>query len=182
MPAQQSKINLNLLPNEGLEKTTTGRLLKWTLSVGRYIVIFTELIVLLAFLSRFWLDRTLSDLHETIIQKQAIIKSAQDLEQQSRSIQNRLKEANGILLDNLKAQEILSFLEKSTPTDMVFNSINIKKDQISLSASTLSELSLAVFSYNLKKSNLFTKINLEGVEKNKTQQGEISFSLSAKLK
>ncbi len=182
MPAQPQKININLLPNEDLDKTSTGRFLKWALSVGRYIVIFTELVVLIAFGSRFWLDRTLNDLHKSIIQKQAIIKSAKDLEQQSRSIQNRLHEAGNILISNLAAEDILKLLGKITPTDIVFDNMVITKTQVNISASTLSELSLSVFIYNLRNSKIFSDISLDNVEKNKKQQGEISFSLSAKLK
>ncbi|MBI3385346.1 hypothetical protein HY030_04095, partial [Candidatus Gottesmanbacteria bacterium] len=112
MPAQTPlpKININLMPTEDLERTPAGRFLKWALTVGRYIVIFTELIVLIAFLSRFWLDRTLSDLHESIKQKQAIVKSAKDLEDQARSVQNRLHEVSTILAGNVNAEDILKLL------------------------------------------------------------------------
>lgn len=182
MPAQPQKININLLPNEDLEKTPAGRFLKWALTVGRYIVIFTELIVLIAFLSRFWLDRTLSDLHESIAQKQAIVKSAQELENQARSIQNRLAEAKTIMSDNLKASEILDLLAKITPTDIVYNNLVLSKNRVNISATGLSELSLSVFSYNLRNSQLFSDINFDSLEKNKTQQGEITFTLTAKLK
>lgn len=181
MPAQPTKININLLPNEDLEKTPTGRFLKWSLSIGRYIVVFTELIVLLAFLSRFWLDRTLSDLRESINQKQAIVLSAQELEFQARSIQNRLAEAGKILKENSQAEEILNFLNKSTPVDIVFDSMSISQNQLTISATGLSELSLAVFTYNMRVSKLFKSISLDGVEKNKKQQGEISFVINAKL-
>lgn len=184
MPAQipLPKININLMPTEDLERTPAGRFLKWALSVGRYIVIFTELIVLIAFLSRFWLDRTLSDLHESIKQKQAIVKSAKDLEDQARSIQNRLYEVNMLSASSLNAEDILKLLVKITPTDIVYDSLTISKNQMNISASALSEVSLSVFSYNLRNSKLFSEINLDDVQKNKKQQGEISFALSAKLK
>jgi hypothetical protein len=181
MPAQSTKININLLPTEDLEKSTTGRFLKWALSIGRYIVIFTEFVVLMAFLSRFWLDRTLSDLHESIGQKQAIIKSAQVLELQARSIQNRLLEAGKIVSSNSQAEKILDFLGKSTPVDMVYDNLTISNNQVLITASALSELSLAVITYNMKNSKLFTKINLDNVEKNKKQQGEITFTIIGKL-
>ncbi len=182
MPAQPQKININLLPSEDLEKTPAGRFLKWALTVGRYIVIFTELVVLIAFLSRFWLDRTLSDLHESIGQKQAIVKSAQELEVQARSIQSRLKEAKGVMDANLNVDEILNLLSKMTPTDIVYDNLLISRSGLNISASALSELSLSVFSYNLRNSKMFSDINFDSLEKNKKQQGEISFTLTAKLK
>lgn len=179
MPAQSRKPEINLLPVEDLDKTATGRFLKWALSVGRYIVIFTELIVLIAFGSRFWLDRTLSDYRDSIKQKQAIIKYAQSLELQARSIQKRLSEAGIILSTELKAEEILDILGKITPTDIAYSDLTITRTQVNISASTLSELSLSVFIYNLKKEKIFSDISLDSVDKNKKQQGEIAFRLTA---
>jgi len=76
MPAQKSQIEL--LPREEWEETSFGKFLKWLLTVGRYIVIFTELVVILAFLSRFKLDRDLTDLYKQIENKQAIIQNSTD--------------------------------------------------------------------------------------------------------
>jgi hypothetical protein len=70
MPKQE----INLLPREEFEKKPIGKFLTWALSIGRYIIIFTELIVILAFLSRFKLDRDLSDLNQSIREKQAVIR------------------------------------------------------------------------------------------------------------
>lgn len=181
MPAQSNKPEINFLPVEDLDKTTYGRFLKWALSVGRYIVVFTELIVLIAFGSRFWLDRTLSDLRDSIKQKQAVVKYAQDLEIQARSIQKRLNEAGVILSTELKADEVLKTLIRITPTDIAYNDLNITKTQVNISATTLSELSLSVFIYNLKKEKMFSDISLDSVDKNKKQQGEIAFRLAARF-
>mgnify|MGYP000188554004 CR=1 FL=1 len=182
MPAQPQKIDLNLLPTEDLEKTPAGRFLKWALTIGRYIVIFTELVVLVAFGSRFWLDRTLSDLRESIKQKQAIIESVKDLETEARSVQGRLQKIGELINSSLKADEILVFLGQITPTDIIYDSLNIDTNRTVISATTFSEASLALFVTNLKNSDRFTDINLESVEKNKRQQGEIVFTLSAKYK
>jgi hypothetical protein len=63
------KKEINLLPKEEFEKKPLGKFLVWALSIGRYIVIFTELIVILAFLSRFKLDRDLADLNQSVREK-----------------------------------------------------------------------------------------------------------------
>ena len=58
------KQQVNLLPEKGFTSTTTGRVLTWILSTFRIIVIVTEIIVMIAFLSRFWLDAQNTDLSE----------------------------------------------------------------------------------------------------------------------
>ena len=67
------KTTIEFIPQEDWEKTSFGKFLKWLLNVGRWIVIVTELIVIIAFVSRFKLDRDLTNLNEKVKQKQAII-------------------------------------------------------------------------------------------------------------
>ena len=65
MPAKKEP-EINLLPQEEFEGSVIGRILKWGLSTFRIIVIIVEMVVMAAFLSRFWLDAKNSDLNEDI--------------------------------------------------------------------------------------------------------------------
>ena len=67
MPAFE--LDIDLLKQKPIEERFLGRFLEWALSYGRYIIIGTQIIVLLAFFSRFKLDQELSDLHERIDEK-----------------------------------------------------------------------------------------------------------------
>ena len=62
MPAR--KITINLLGERKVGETPVERLLLWITTYGRYIMIGTEIVVLLAFISRFSLDRKITDLRE----------------------------------------------------------------------------------------------------------------------
>ena len=75
-----SKKEISLLPAEENLNTFSARFLKWVTSVGRVVIVFVELIVIGAFLSRFWLDRKNSDLSETLRQQKAILASTQEFE------------------------------------------------------------------------------------------------------
>ena len=68
MAARKKSSRINLLPQEEFAASTLGRILAWILSTFRILVIMTELIVILAFLSRFWLDARTTDLNEEIKQ------------------------------------------------------------------------------------------------------------------
>ena len=72
MPANQ---NINLLGDSEMDHTPVGRIVNWAVTYGRYIMIGTEIVVLLAFISRFSLDRKLTDLKEEVGQKQEIIEA-----------------------------------------------------------------------------------------------------------
>ncbi len=76
MPAQP--VSVNLLDQPEFTSSSIARLINWTITYGRYIMIGTEVIVLVAFISRFSLDRKLTDLREEIAQKQIILEANAD--------------------------------------------------------------------------------------------------------
>ncbi|MDE2025485.1 MAG: hypothetical protein KGJ07_03255, partial [Patescibacteria group bacterium] len=59
----------------------------WALTIGRVVVILTELIALGAFLYRFGLDRQLVDLHDKIAQEQSIVDLLKQNENSYRNLQ-----------------------------------------------------------------------------------------------
>src|SRR5687768_11859166 len=96
MPASAKPIRINLLTKEDFDATLLGQFFHWALSYGRYIIIFTQIIVLGVFFMRFVLDREHIDLKESVMEKQALISSIADVENEIRSIQNRLLKIKGI--------------------------------------------------------------------------------------
>src|SRR3989344_2931274 len=65
-PKKELRLKLNLLhPNE-IPPSLPTRFLRWIVSYGRYIVIFTEIIVVSAFVFRFKLDADLDQLKTDI--------------------------------------------------------------------------------------------------------------------
>src|SRR3989304_5055627 len=91
MAAHKKEEQINLLPEKGFEQTTTGRILTWILSSFRIIVIVTEIIVMIAFLSRFWLDAQNTDLTEELQQKQAVLSASKAFDAEFKDTQKRLK-------------------------------------------------------------------------------------------
>ncbi|HUV42767.1 MAG TPA: PilN domain-containing protein [Patescibacteria group bacterium] len=179
MTASKSKIEF--LPQEDWEKTPFGKFLKWLLTVGRYIVVFTELIVILAFISRFKLDRDLTDLYQLIEQKQAIIQASVDFETDFRFLQKQLTSIQGLRKEQLKTNQLLKEISDLTPIDVSFSNLTITGDKVEFKATALSEAGLATFIYNLKKSPSFTNLNIDSLSLGSEQGVGISFSLNSQL-
>lgn len=175
------KKTINLLSKDELEKTPIGKFLKWTLTLGRYIVIFTELIVTLVFLVRFKLDRELVKLHEEIKQKQTIIASFEELEYNVRFLQKRLEIIKKIETENLNPSLVLEELSKIIPIDIVFNELTIQNKSISIEGNSLSNVGLNTFLNGLKSNKLFSQINLESISSKGKRGPTLKFKLSAKL-
>lgn len=175
------QININLLPGAtDFEKTSTGKVLKWALGVGRYIVVFTELIVILAFLARFKLDRDITDLHESIEQKKAIVLSASSLETNFKDIQARLNGISEITKKQTYFDKLVDDFSLITPVDVYISDLNFSQNQFNISGVALSEAGLATLIYQLRHSPKFSEINLSNVSRS-SSLAEIRFSLSAIL-
>lgn len=141
MPAQPKStiptIAINLIPQDPFLESIPGKFLTWALSVGRYIVVFTELIVILTFLSRFQLDRELTDLNEQILQQVAIIESYEATEPKYLNLQ---KQTNFILQkqQNESIVSTLTMLEKTLPLDVKLEDLNLHQGSWSINAQSLS--------------------------------------------
>jgi len=176
MPAQKKEISL--LPIDELAKSRFGKFLKWALSFGRWIVIFTELVVILCFLSRFKLDRDLTDLSEKIRRQQAIITSFGDLEKDFRNFQKRLSVIDQLEKEQLLASSLLDEISKILPFDVFLTNLAIQEKEIDISGLSLSEAGFGSFIRKLSELK-FEKTVLKKVTKNKT--GEIEFKLTTSL-
>lgn len=154
---------LNLLPADRFEYSKLGRFLKWALSAGRYVVVFTELIVIIAFISRFWFDRQLTDLREQRVQKSTIVTSFKDTQnkfEQTRTMLNLIKstwDSEGKIADRL------SEIQNLTPAEVKYQSILISSQSASLtgfapdSKSFSSILTLFQFDQNSPFKNVTVK-------------------------
>src|SRR3990167_8384915 len=80
--------SLNLLKDR--EEKFFDIFISWALTIGRLVVILTEIIALSAFIYRFTLDRQLIDLHSQIKQKGIIVSFLKNKEDTYRDLQGRL--------------------------------------------------------------------------------------------
>jgi len=172
--------DLNLLPKEPWEKGALGQLLTWVLSVGRYVVIFTELIVISAFLYRFGLDRTLTDLRASIKDKQTVVTDFGDLESSFRLVQKKLTTIKTVS-DQPVVLNTLETLNRMTPTDAVFISTTINDKTVVIEGTVASQAGLATLLNQAQSQAEFSDVILENVKSSKDQSGNIEFRLTLTL-
>lgn len=178
MPAKDKLSSINLVPKDEFEKSIFGQALKWALTAGRSIVVLTEFVVILAFLSRFYLDRRLNDLNEIIIQKAAVVDSFKEVEDQMRLLQDQLSILTQANSNNINAASSLSQISSFTPFDTIYSSIELKQDNIKLVGLSGSESGLASLIAALKNSPDFTDISLGDIEFSQRKGGTL-FTISA---
>ncbi|MBI2611802.1 PilN domain-containing protein [Candidatus Gottesmanbacteria bacterium] len=177
MPASAKPIKINLLSREDFESTFLGQFLHWALSYGRYIIIFTQIIVLSVFFSRFILDREHIDLKESVEQKQALIQSISDVENEIRKIQDRLKKIKDIDTIQTVPLNVINFIQNITPLDIFFTQVTLGKDSIKLIGVSRNLGSLSSLLYQLKRSNKFSEITLDEIVRNSDSSVEFSIGV-----
>ncbi len=168
--------DLNLLPKEVWEKGIIGQLLTWTLSVGRYVVVFTELIVISAFLYRFGLDRVLTDLRASIKDKQAVITGFGDLEASFRLAQKQLTTIKAVS-DQPRVLNALDTLGRMTPTDAILISVTITNETVVVEGTVASQAGLATILSQAQAQPEFSDVVLENVKSSQEPSGNIEFRL-----
>ena len=171
--------DINLLPRDPFFATPAGKILKWALSIGRYIVIFTELVVILSFVTRFSLDRQVTDLNDAINQKKTVISSYGDLEESVRQTQAVLEEYS-LLRQQVNITEVFPELTKIIPKDTELNELVLRPDQISFSGKTIKQLSLNTLINNIQLSDRFSNVSIDKIESNTTDDnGGFNFVIRA---
>jgi Tfp pilus assembly protein PilN len=179
MKNQPVAIDINLVPKDPFFATKVGRALQWSLSVGRYIVMFTELVVVLSFATRFYLDRQVTDLNQTIFRKQTIIESYGDFEERFLTVQERIAEYKQIEQKENIA-DIFPALSQVIPDGVELRELIIYPDRTSLSGSVLSQRALNLLINNLQISPDFTDVVVNTIESEGTITSGFAFKLNAK--
>ncbi len=167
---------INLLPQEEFNASTTGRVLKWATGTFRIIVIATEMVVMGAFISRFWLDAQNSNLNNTIKAKSAQISAQADLEKEFRLIQSKLN----IIAQIKGEQKTTEFLDKittSVPANITLSRVTFSTGSIVVSGSSLTDTDILQFIANLK-SDLFKDVSLGQVGISENDQLETTFVIN----
>lgn len=165
-----SKKEISLLPDQENVNSFSARFIRWISTAGRFVLVLTELVVISAFLSRFWLDRQNSDLSETIRQQKAILNSTGDFEQDYRLLVSRLNN----IRDNYATRPVFSdkilSVVKSTPATITFANFSLspsESGQISANLNVIAyqEDSLVDFITNLKLNPDISSVNINQISK-----------------
>lgn len=179
MPTEKTAtIDINLVPKDPFFETLLGRSLKWALSAGRYIVMFTELIVVLSFVTRFYLDRQITDLNRAIFQKESVINSYGNFEQEVRAIQTRIAQYEEIE-QSANIADTFPSLAEVVPTGIKLDELVIYPDRVALKGTVLSQKSLNILINNLQISPKFHNIVVSTIESEGIKSSGFSFQLTA---
>jgi len=173
-------IHLNLLKPQGNPEKIFVKLLKWLLATGRYIFIFVEALVLIAFIARFKLDADISSKKEAIEQQIPYIESLKPYEVLIRKTQLKLSTIDAIKTNSPNFSNILRKIADQTPSSVRINSINLSKElnsvKVQINGQSQNNNDLTIFFLGLKQDESFSNVGFSSIG---FEKGAINFSISA---
>lgn len=175
--------SINLAGGDDLAARPGGKFVHWALTWGKVVIVITELVVVSAFISRFYLDSVIADLNETVERKKGIVTASADFEKRYRALVARIQAASEIV-EAVAPDVVLARTKELLPEGIEIDSISLDVLEVSLQGSSATEEALAVLSRSFKESSRFTNVVLQRVSKGAAPSGgeaKIVFSLSAKF-
>ena len=173
------EVSINLIGEEEMSHTPVGRIVTWAVTYGRYIMIGTEIVVLLAFISRFSLDRKLTDLNDEIGQKQAIIQANVDFEQEFRNVQSQVANVHKLIDAPTSVLDALTTIQSLLPSDVYLNTLNIESDRLTANAIAGTSGGFSSLISNLQSTNVLKNVDIGDIKQ--VPNSGIQFQFSAAL-
>ena len=170
----------NLVRVLSFEESSLGKkLLMFFDGYGRAIILVCQLVVVLSFLARFWLDEELARLNHNLKAQIAITQSLAPTETELRSVQTQLATIKKIRANSFDAAGVLSTFSQKLPVGIYLTNIAVAKDKLEVSAKSSSLTDFASLVSNLKAVSSFKTIVLKGAQFQSDRQ---IFSLDLDIK
>lgn len=181
MPATKRKApSINLLPSDEGDSSLVSRVIRWILGTFRVLVIMVELVVILGFLSRFYLDSRNSDLTDEINQKKALLESYLPFEQDFKNTQKRLAIFSNYAYGQPLFEDYMTQITSHLPSDLQLTRVTRTGPNITIVVVGRSEQSIANYTAQLQSEPLtqtMSIISIEGVESSPLIQATLKTNL-----
>ena len=170
---------INLLPQN--ENNFITQFFNWALTIGRLLIILTEMIALGTFIYRFSLDMQIVDLHDKIKAESFIVANFKDQEATFRDIQNRLATVKRYNSVQNTTSGIFSDIIKMGQGKVTFKDLSVTTQTARIQVAAPTASALSSFVDGLKNNPSIASIAIDKVENN-TTSAQIIVSITANLK
>jgi len=145
------------------------------------MVVLTEFVVLLAFGSRFYFDKKLNDLTETIDQKFAQIEAYSDIEAQMRTVLAKQQPVTDYLTKNIMFSDRYDDLLRSVPAGVKMEKVYLDQNSMRLTGKAETETGFAKLLGSLKSMPTLSYMNIKDTTFDQSSKA-VSFTIQANFK
>lgn len=179
---KQIKLDIDLLRPQSQPQKILLKLIHWVLSAGRYLIVFVEILVLAAFVSRFKLDNDISETQEEIDLKVPFIQSLKDEEEKIRNFRFQISSLKDLKPKRPDFIELINKVAAQTPSGVTLSNMSFTsasgKINLKITGVAQNNDQLASLVYGLKSEKLFSGVNLGSVS---LDQNLINFSIDCEI-
>jgi hypothetical protein len=158
----KSSISINLTGKP--KESNSSMFYKWTIHIGRIVIVLTELVALSALGYRFVIDRQITDLNDQIEKQVLFIRNLQEREDTFRAVQNKIETITTIKeATDAKVSVMNKVLGAANTNVFSTNGLNVQKNIISVDGTTSSVFALNNFIENIKQDQNIQTITIEDI-------------------
>jgi len=158
------KYRINLLTLK--KNNPVDKVFYFALNYLRYILVITQIVVIVVFFIRFKTDQEIVDLTEVIDQKKEIVEISQPLIKEANQTELKLTQINNIILKQQNFIQGIDYVTSIFPEEIFLKKYGFdNKGQTSLEGYSLQPNIIRKFYQKLKQDGKYKKVTLEYVKK-----------------
>lgn len=157
------KYQINLLQKK--EPSFVNKVVYFSLHYLRYIVVLTQIIVIIVFFYRFKVDQEILDLKDSTNQKEEIIKVTLPLIEEAQAIDNKLNQIKQVLQKQGQFITNLDYIFSIFPASAVLTNFEISYSTIKLMGTTNDPVVIKLFFEKLKRERKFKHVVISQISK-----------------
>jgi Tfp pilus assembly protein PilO len=186
MPNKKKKvppIKINLLASKNFNKSTLGKIINWSLTIGKLIVFITFAMVIFALFYRFSLDKKTEILSDKINKNLSVIQTYSEVEPKIRQAQEKIAYIKELTQDDTSLLTVFQQVEANlSPTCQIEAfSINLDLKTVTLRGSTPNEVIFSQMLNSFKKEEEFSEISIDELISGGAADPQILFVINIKL-
>jgi len=173
------EININLMPGSEESQGSIGSAIHWALTIGRYLVIFTEIVAIAIFILSIKLSADKQDLKESVSNLTKQVAAQEDFEKEFRSVQDRINEVKDQRSSHFLNNKVLSEFLTLLPQGMTLETLELAENEITFSGSFATPKELQTLILTFSQSDTIVGLNISKLEHPNESSKRFEFSASA---
>jgi Tfp pilus assembly protein PilN len=178
--AKQLPKSINLLESSGQPLSTWDKIYDWVFKIGRYVIVVVEAVVIMAFVSRFILDRENNDLKDSLDAKANILQGKREFEAKSRQVQKVLTGISQIEENQKKTSDKLDDVLKNVPSKVSIISISLNTQGASMECIAPDYETVNRMERDFRNDSKYTDVQIV-LSKSGDEDSEVEFSFNVKF-
>ncbi|MBI3620023.1 hypothetical protein HY214_02665 [Candidatus Roizmanbacteria bacterium] len=157
------KYHINLLTLK--KPNALDRTVFFAMNYLRYILVITQIVVIMVFLYKLKVDQEIIDLQDAVNQKKEIVEIAQPLVSQAKEVDFKLTQIKAVITTQDKILKSLSYLLATFPKDFFLDTLTQENGDILMKGHTTNAPLINVYLNKVQKEKKFISATLDSIQR-----------------